>query len=100
MRAGWPGGETWLSSSSFFGRLNFLDTTLFPAGRAIAIPALTGATSPEALVDEALKRLVDDNITPESRESLYAYARTVTDPQERAAAVAYLVLASPEYQLV
>ena len=98
--AGWPGGETWLSSSSFFGRLNFLDTTLFPAGRAIAIPALAGAASPEALVDEALKRLVDDNITPESRESLYAYARTVTDPQERAAAVAYLVLASPEYQLV
>ncbi|MCC6268598.1 MAG: DUF1800 domain-containing protein [Dehalococcoidia bacterium] len=98
--AGWPGGETWLSSSTFFGRLNFLDTALFPAGRAAPIPALQGASSPEVLVDEALKRLVDDNISPESRESLYAHARTVTNPQERAAAVAYLVLASPEYQLI
>ncbi|MBK7330758.1 MAG: DUF1800 family protein [Dehalococcoidia bacterium] len=98
--AGWPGGETWLSSSTFFGRLNFLDTVLFPAGRAAPIPALQGASSPEVLVDETLKRLVDDNISPESRESLYAHARTVTNPQERAAAVAYLVLASPEYQLI
>jgi uncharacterized protein (DUF1800 family) len=98
--AGWPGGDTWLSSSTFFGRLNFLDTTLFPRGKAIAVPALQGASAPEALVDGTLKRLVDDNVTPESRESLYTYARTVTDPQERAAAVAYLVLASPEYQLV
>jgi hypothetical protein len=98
--AGWPGGETWLSSSTFFGRLNFLDTTLFPGGRALAIPALSGAPSPEALVDEALHRLVDNNISHESRESLYAYARTVSDRQERAAAVAYLVLASPEYQLI
>jgi hypothetical protein len=42
---------------------------------------------------------VDDAIAPESRESLHAYARTVGDSQERAAAIAYLVLASPEYQL-
>jgi hypothetical protein len=43
---------------------------------------------------------VDDKVSPESRESMYAYARTVNDPQERAAAAAYLVLASPEYQLI
>ncbi len=99
--AGWPGGDTWLSSSTFFGRLNFLDTTLFPDGHAVAVPALQGAAaSPEALVDEVLKRLVDDDIGRESRESLYAYAGTVADSQERAAEVAYLVLASPEYQLV
>ena len=50
-------------------------------------------------MDEALQLLVDDNVTPESRDSLYEYAQTVADPVERAAAVAYLVLASPEYQL-
>ena len=98
--AGWPGGDVWLSSSTFFGRLNFLDTSLFPAGKAIAIPALEGAASPEALVDETLKRLVDGDIPPDSRESLYAYARTVSEPRERAASVAYLVLASPQYQLL
>lgn len=98
--AGWPGGELWLSSGSFFGRVNFLDAFLFPRGRPLAIPALASLPTAEATVDEAVRRLVDDDISPGSRESLYTYARTVTDPQERAAAVAYLVLASPEYQLV
>jgi uncharacterized protein (DUF1800 family) len=98
--AGWPGGELWLSSGNFFGRVNFLDAFLFPRNRPIAIPALAGATTAEAVVDAALMRLVDNDISPESRESLYAFARTVSNPQERAAAVAYLVLASPEYQLV
>lgn len=97
--AGWPGGVTWLSSSTFFGRVNFLDTILFPRGEAVAIPGLQHSASPEALVDATLKLLVDDNIAPESRASLHAYARTVADSQERAAAIAYLVLASPEYQL-
>lgn len=97
--AGWPGGEVWLSSGTFFGRVNFLDAALFPRGRPIPIPALAGLDA-DAMVEEALNRLVDGSITPESRESIAAYARTVNDPQERAAAVAYLVLASPEYQLI
>lgn len=97
--AGWPGGVAWLSSGSFFGRVNFLDAFLFPRNRPLAIPVLADQPTAEAMVDEALRRLVDDNISPESRESLYTYARTVTDPEERAATVAYLVLASPEYQL-
>jgi len=98
--AGWPGGELWLSSGSFFGRVNFLDAFLFPRGRPLANPALATQPTAEAMVDEAVRRLVDDGISPASRESLYAYARTVADPLERAASVAYLVLASPEYQLV
>ncbi len=97
--AGWPGGVAWLSSSTFFGRVNFLDTVLFPRGEAVDIPALQHGASPEAMVDTALRLLVDDTIAPESRESLLTYARTVADPRERAAAIAYLVLASPEYQL-
>jgi uncharacterized protein (DUF1800 family) len=97
--AGWPGGELWLSSGSFFGRVNFLDSFLFQRNRPIAIPTLANLPA-EAMVDEALRRLVDDDISPESRESIYAYARTLSNPQERAAAVAYLVLASPEYQLI
>ena len=98
--AGWPGGEFWLSSGSFFGRVNFLDAFLFQRNRPIAIPALANLPTAEAMVDEAVRRLVDDDISPESRESIYAYASTIPDAGERAAAVAYLVLASPEYQLV
>jgi hypothetical protein len=98
--AGWPGGELWLSSGSFFGRVNFLDAFLFPRTRPIAIPALSNLPNAEAMVDEAVRRLVDDDISSESRESIYAYASTIPDAAERAAAVAYLVLASPQYQLV
>lgn len=99
--AGWPGGEVWLSSATFFGRVNFLDAFLYPRrGRPIAIPALANLTTPETVVDEALNRLVDGNVSSDARESLYAHARTVSNPQDRAAAVAYLVLASPEYQLI
>jgi hypothetical protein len=97
--AGWPGGELWLSSGSFFGRVNFLDSFLFQRNRPIAIPTLANLPA-EAMVDEVLRRLVGDESSPESRESIYAYARTLSNPQERAAAVAYLVLASPEYQLI
>ena len=99
--AGWPGGETWLSSGTFFGRVNFLDAFLYGRnGRPLAVPALMKQPTAEATVDEALRRLVDDNISSDARESIYAFARTLTNPQERAAAVAYLVLASPEYQLI
>lgn len=98
--AGWPGGEAWLSSGTFFGRVNFLDAFLYPRGRPIAIPALADQPTPEALVDAALQILVDDDVAQGSRESLYAFAATIPAGAERAAAVAYLVLASPEYQLV
>ncbi len=98
--AGWPGGEAWLSSGTFFGRVNFLDAFLYPRGRPIAIPALAGEPTAEATVDAALGSLVDDDIAPGSRDSLYAFATTVPAGPERVAAVAYLVLASPEYQLI
>lgn len=102
--AGWPGGQTWLSSSTFFARVNFLDQYLLGGGRgkntgAPAIPALTGVTG-EEMVDRALSIFVDNNMSAASRESIVAYAKTVANPPEQAAAVAYLVLASPEYQLI
>jgi len=100
--AGWPGGAAWLSSSAFFARINLLDQLMFSGqgGRPTSLPALAVAASPEGVVDAALAVLVDDNVPDASREALYAYARTIANPQERAAAVAYLILASPEYQLI
>ena len=99
--AGWPGGVTWLSSSTFFARVNFLDQFLMgQRGRAQRLPALEGAASTEALVERALSIFVDGNVPDSSRQSIVDYAKTVSNEQQRAAAVAYLVLASPEYQLV
>ncbi|MEP6872166.1 MAG: DUF1800 domain-containing protein, partial [Anaerolineaceae bacterium] len=99
--AGWPGGATWLSSSTFFARVNFLDQFLMgQRGRAQRLPALEGAASTEALVDRAMAIFVDGNVPESSRQSIVDYAKTVSNEQQRAAAVAYLVLASPEYQLV
>jgi uncharacterized protein (DUF1800 family) len=97
--AGWPGGAAWLSSSTFFARVNTLDFLLFSRGRP-ALPALAAAKTPEAAVDAAAARLIDGNLPPESRDAIATYAATLRNDQERAAAVAYLVLASPEYQLI
>ena len=97
--AGWPGGSTWLSSSTFFARVNFADQLLFPNGRPTKVPALAGASTTEDMVSIALDRLVDGNTSPTSREALTSFAASIKAPDERAATVAYLVLSSPEYQL-
>lgn len=99
--AGWPGGATWLSSSTFFARVNFLDQFLMgQRARAQRVPALEGAGSVEALVDKALAIFVDGNVPAASRQSIIDHVKSISNEQQRAAAVAYLVLASPEYQLV
>jgi uncharacterized protein (DUF1800 family) len=102
--AGWPGGASWLSSSTFFARVNFLDQFLMGAARGKQppplIPALATAATAEETVERALSIFVDNNVSDASRKSITDYAKTITKAQERAAAVAYLVLASPEYQLI
>jgi uncharacterized protein (DUF1800 family) len=98
--AGWPGGANWLSSSTFFARVNFLDQLLFPRGRPLRIPALAGAATAEEMVKLAVDRLIDGQMAQPGREALTATAAAISSLEERAATVAYLVLASPEYQLI
>ena len=99
--AGWPGGATWLSSGTFFARVNFLDQFLIgQRARPLTLPALEGTESADALVDRALSIFVDGIVSAPSRKAIVDYAATIANPQQRAAAVAYLVLASPEYQLL
>ena len=101
--AGWPGGSSWLSSTTFYARANFLDQFLLAPQRGAQqteLPALSGATTADELVERALSIFVDNNISDTARQSITAYASTITDARERASAVAYLVLASPEYQLI
>jgi uncharacterized protein (DUF1800 family) len=98
--AGWPGGEAWLSSGTFFARVNFLDLFLRNQRKSLTIPALAGLTAAEDMVEAAASRLVDGDMSDTSKSAIAAYAQNVSNPSDRAAAVAYLVLASPEYQLI
>jgi uncharacterized protein (DUF1800 family) len=98
--AGWPGGPNWLSSSTFFARLNFLDQHLFGRDRMAPIRSLAGATTPDALVDAVARRLVDGGLSAESRSAIAAHLAEIRDPAERAATAVYLVAGSPEFQVV
>jgi uncharacterized protein (DUF1800 family) len=97
--AGWPGGQTWLSSSTLFARLNFLDQVLFPRGQALRLAAVTPASS-AATIDDVAGRLVDGNLADAARAELIAHLDTIRDPAERTATAAYLIAGSPEFQLI
>lgn len=97
--AGWPGGANWLSSGTFYARANFADSFLLGRQRATLPAAMTALDAP-GVTDHVLARLVDSNVAPGARQAIADFAATVRDPRERAAAVVYLVLASPEYQLI
>jgi uncharacterized protein (DUF1800 family) len=97
--AGWPGGAAWLSSATWFARLNFLDQFFFPRGRALALPAIGGATA-EAAVDAIAARLVDGQLEGARRAAVIEHVATIRDAAERAATAAYLVAGSPEFQLI
>ncbi len=98
--AGWSGGTSWLSSSTFFARVNFLDQVLFNRGRPLPVPALSSALTAEAVVDGVAARLIDATLRADSRAAIVAHLNTVRDPQERAATAAYLIAGSPEFQVI
>jgi uncharacterized protein (DUF1800 family) len=115
--AGWPGGASWLNSSTMMARLNFINTLtggpreapnaqaarrdLPPA--APPAPALTNTelgTSEQALA-HFLPLAIDDNMSAEARQVLAEYAggRGATISPEQLRGLAYLVLASPQFHL-
>ena len=98
--AGWPGGPAWMSTGTFFARINFLDQFLFPRGKPLPIPALASAASADTAVDTALACLVDDNMPDGSVAVIREAVAASADPSRRVALAAQLVLASPEFQLI
>ena len=98
--AGWPGGAAWLSSSTFFARVNFLDELLFPRGRGVVTFQAVSGLAGEALVDSVSERLVDSSLSDASRTAISAFVDGITNPNERVANAVYLVAASPEFQLI
>lgn len=99
--AGWPGGSTWISTGTFFARVNFLDQFFATRrGAALPVPALASATTVPEMFNHACAILADGKMAPSSQQAITTYAATLPTRDEQAAAVAYLTLSSPEYQLI
>ena len=100
--AGWPGGPTWLNSATIFARLNFINqlaaTTAGGGGGGVGPPPNLG-TAAQAL-DYYLPLALDDNLPDAARQVLLDYASAGGQlTPELLRGVAYLVLASPQFQL-
>jgi uncharacterized protein (DUF1800 family) len=84
--AGWPGGTSWINSSTLLNRINFANTT----ARRAPTPL------PPQTVDQLTATLVDGNITTNTRDGLHAYEAAHRDDQ---AGLLFMALATPEFQL-
>jgi uncharacterized protein (DUF1800 family) len=105
--AGWPGGPAWLSSSSFFGRMNFLNYVIYSKDNGLDPVNLLGSyagANPATVLDQAAS-LLGKPLGDTSRRAIMQFlgdssngSPTVTDKNVRS--MLYLVLASPENMLV
>ncbi|MBI3744759.1 MAG: DUF1800 domain-containing protein [Chloroflexi bacterium] len=98
--AGWPGGPTWINSSTLLERANFANR-IIQDRRALV---LTGsAQTPKAVVDYYSGLLLDGWLSQQERDTVDAFAlqasRVVPDKDTAARAMVYLLLASPQYQM-
>jgi uncharacterized protein (DUF1800 family) len=105
--AGWPGGATWLSSASFFARMNFLNSLLYSKGGPDPSSVLGDYASmdPYAATALAASQLLSMGLTDSSTGTIVQYladsnggTAAVTDKNVKG--FMYLVLGSPENQLV
>ena len=99
--AGWTGGPAWLSSSTFFARVNFIDQLLFQrGGRPVAIASLAGVQSADDVVSQVANRLIDGVLPANGKSAVVAHVGAIRDAAERAATAVYLIAGSPEFQAV
>jgi uncharacterized protein (DUF1800 family) len=109
--SGWPGGIAWINSTTLLLRLNFAQLLTAP-GAARRDPdtrqafAAGGLKEPQTAADHLITLLLDGRMAREEQDVLRAYlgALGVTRPWDFLSdgalrGLAYLVLASPDYQL-
>lgn len=102
--AGWPGGANWLSSASFFARMNFVNAVIYAKNGPDAA-ALFG-DYPTRSVDDAISlaasRLLSVPLTGSSAQTIQQFLSDssggVTDKNVKS--FMYLMLATPENQLI
>lgn len=106
--AGWPGGTSWMSSGSWFYRLNFVNFIINAiATSEVAQTFVQDGTTAETLVDRLIDLLLAGDVNGEQRNLIVDYlsqpgsGRQIGDlSEERLRGAIYLVLALPEYQLL
>lgn len=81
--AGWPGGASWINSSTLLSRVNF----------ATALAQKSGS---RAMLDQLLGTFVDGTVSPATHDTLTQFAH---DNPGATADLLSLTLATPEYQL-
>ena len=108
--AGWPGGISWINSTTLLQRANMANLLTNP-GRNQNLdtrPAFSYAErpSPQQAVEHYLVLLLDGQMPTEEQEVLQAYLRALginhhSDQLSDSAlrGLVYLILASPDYQL-
>ncbi|HWC28491.1 MAG TPA: DUF1800 domain-containing protein [Dehalococcoidia bacterium] len=104
--AGWPGGSSWLNSTTLFARLNFIHQVTSAAATdrrspaAAPRPAQDLGTVSQAL-DYYLPFLLDGNVSPEAQAVLAEFAggADVALTPERFRGLVYLVLGAPQFHL-
>src|SRR5437588_5002852 len=84
--AGWPGGSSWINSSTLLTRINLANSAT----------QRMRATLPADSLDNLTRTLVDGNVSPSTRDGLQAYAAAHAGDQ---AGLLFMVLATPEFQL-
>ena len=84
--AGWPGGTSWINSSTLLTRINFASALI--------------QRSRDSLTSQSLAQLsdtlVDANLSPATRDGLQGFAAAQPDDQ---AGLLFMLLATPEFQL-
>jgi len=81
--AGWPGGASWINSSTLLNRVNF----------ATALARKSGST---ASVDQLITTFVDGTVSPTTHDTLTQFAH---DNPDAATDLLSLTLSTPEFQL-
>ena len=84
--AGWPGGSSWINSSTLLTRINLANSAT----------QRMRASLPADSLDKLISTLVDGNVSPTTKDGLHAYAAAHTGDQ---AGLLFMVLATPEFQL-
>jgi uncharacterized protein (DUF1800 family) len=84
--AGWPGGTSWINSSTLLTRINF----------ANAATQRARATLSSQTLAQLSDTLVDANVSPATKDGLQAFAAAHPGDQ---AGLLFMVLATPEFQL-
>jgi len=84
--AGWPGGTSWINSTTLLNRVNF----------ANAATQRMATTLPQESLTQLLSALVDNQVSPATSAALKSYA--MENPGDQAGLL-FMTLATPEYQL-